>query len=42
MVARPPQSGLLVAPSAHHAGALRARTDEIRADSAWSGKVDPL
>ena len=34
--------GLLVAPSAHHAGTLRARTDEIPADAAWSRKVGPL
>ena len=34
--------GLIVAPSAHHAGTLRARTDEILADAAWSRKVGPL
>jgi hypothetical protein len=34
--------GLIVAPNARHAGALRARSDEILADAAWSKKVGPL
>jgi hypothetical protein len=34
--------GLIVAPCTPHAATLRARTDEILADAAWSRKVDPL
>jgi len=33
---------LLIAPSARNAAALRARTDEILVDAAWSRKVGPL
>ena len=34
--------GLIVAPSAHHAGTRRARTDEILGDAAGSRKGGPL